>query len=85
MPVSSHAYLSFYDSLGLFEHILTDFEIFGFVYTPLPHPFGAGWGVLPLPRHQGPRGSPSGAPERPPVGGRYTDRDGIEACLHEFL
>ena len=27
---------SFYDSLGLFEHILTDSEIFRFLHTPLP-------------------------------------------------
>ena len=26
----------FYDSLGLFEHILTDFEIFRFLHTPTP-------------------------------------------------
>jgi len=27
---------SFYDSLGLFEHILTDFEISRFLHTPIP-------------------------------------------------
>ena len=55
--------MSFYDSLGLFEHILTDFEIFGFVYTPLPHPFGTegvGWGAAP---------PPAPGPPREPLGG----------------
>ena len=34
---------------------------------------------------QGPRRGPTWAPQGPPVGGRSTDRAGIEAYLHEFL
>merc|ERR1711974_14103 len=34
VPELLHA--SFYDSLGLFEHILTDFEISPFLHTPIP-------------------------------------------------